>query len=92
MRIDERLRHQIAARVDFGRGLAIEPRRNRGDAAVLDADLGMPIGGAAQAGTADRDVERLSFHLSRARRRESLTGAGDCEDRGVRHTLQIPRR
>jgi hypothetical protein len=41
---------------------------------------------------ADRDVERLSIHLSRARQRQSLTGAGDGEDRGVRHALQIPRR
>ena len=92
MRIDETLRHQIAAGVDFGCGSAIETRRNGGDATVLDADVGIPIGGATQASMADRDVERLSIHLSRARRRQSLTGAGDGEDRGVRHTLQIPRR
>ena len=92
MRIDETLGHQIAAGVDFGCGRAVETRRDCGDAAVLDADVGMPIGGATQARMADRDVERLSIHLGRARQRHSSTGADEGEDRCVRHALQIPRR
>jgi hypothetical protein len=67
MRIDETFGHQLAAGIDFGGAKAIEMRRNRGDAAVCDADVGvLPGGGAAQAGTADRDIEHLS-HDSPAR-------------------------
>jgi hypothetical protein len=69
MRIDKTLGRQIAAGVDFGCGTPIETPSNCGDATVLDADVGIPIGGATQASMADRDVERLSIHLSRARQR-----------------------
>jgi len=64
MRIDEAFGHQMAAGVDFGCARAVETRRNRGDAAVPDADVGVPQGdGAAQAGTADRNIEHLSHDL-----------------------------
>jgi hypothetical protein len=84
MRIDETLRHQIAAGVDFSCAGAVEARSHCGDAAVLDADVGIPIGRAAQASMADRDIERLSIHLSRARRCQSLTRADEAEDRCAR--------
>jgi hypothetical protein len=60
----------LAASIDFGCGAAVEPQGDCRDAAVLDADVGVrPLGGAAQARTADRNIERLSIHLGGARRR-----------------------
>ena len=64
MRIDETLGYQFSAGIDFGCGAAVEPRSDCGDAAVCDADVGVPNGGSAQARTADRNVERLSIHLA----------------------------
>ena len=67
MRIDETLGHQIAAGIDLGCGGAVETRRDGGDAAVLDADIDvLPVGGAAQTGTADRNVERLCHRKTAA--------------------------